>query len=310
MDLTLHRRKQGQIFTLLAIALILLLFVSVEIYSYIQEKKTIRERVETMDAFLQSIEKNFQRQIYISGYRIIFLAEVENIANGFYVADLDDFFAQAFFNGTINGNQNNLMIGASYPDLVEAIREKAVKINANITLENTTISVSQEDPWYVKFVVSSDLVMTDLQGLAEWKREQNVTAYIPVEEFEDPIYVINTNGLSKKIRKTPYDEHYNDDGLRTNLSLHFSGNFYANHSDAPSFLMRLAGNLSSDPQGNGIESFVDVQELDSQGIPVDWTKSVVDHIYFDSTNPTPGNTVSNMPAYFKIDVGHEARYQI
>ena len=66
--------KKAQIFTVLAIVLIMLMFVSFEIFSMIRERDSIKTRVSSMDSFLNSIEDNLERQMYISGFRILFLA--------------------------------------------------------------------------------------------------------------------------------------------------------------------------------------------------------------------------------------------
>ncbi|MBI2047114.1 hypothetical protein HYT26_03055 [Candidatus Pacearchaeota archaeon] len=67
--------KKGQVFTLFAIALIILFFVSYDVYSIVQDRYAVRTRISTMDNFLFSLEKNLERQVYTSGFRILFLAE-------------------------------------------------------------------------------------------------------------------------------------------------------------------------------------------------------------------------------------------
>jgi len=308
------KNKRAQIFTLLALSLIVLVFLSIQIYSHLRDKETIKQRVKSMDAFLQAVEKNLQRQVYIAGYRIIFLAESEKISKGVFVSDIDDFFEEAYFNGSVEGVDNSLMADATHDYFANTLNEKAAKINVNITLENTVISVSQDNPWNIKFVVKSDFVMQDKQKLAEWRKQQNITAYIPLTQFDDPLYIYATGGLGeeRKINKTIYDGVFNVSGDLTNLNLHFVNGNFANNSDAPSFLNRLEGNFSKDP--NGIESFVD-----TAGLPNDFdyslynpsgTKSVVDYIYFNLGDSTIGDAVVGMPTRFKIDDTHKARYQI
>ena len=144
--------------------------------------------------------------------------------------------------------------------------------------------------------------MNDKEGLASWKKSQVISTFIPVGGFEDPSHIINTRVL-RKINRTIYSF---DNTSIANLSGHFNGKYYIANPDAPSFLKRLEGDFTSDP--NGIETFVDTYEIQLQGYPIKSTMSVVDHIYF--TDADTGSTVSGMPSGFRIDEGHKPFYQI
>jgi len=290
--------KKAQLFTLFSILLIFLTFVSFEIFSSLHEREVIKTRVSTMNSFLNSIEKNLERQVYISGFRILFLAENDITSTGNYI-DVDSFFNEAFFNGSINGNSNqSILLGATYSDLINSINQKAKKINVNITLANSQIEVTQVDPWNVKFSLISDFIMQDREELARWEKEQIISAFIPVAGFEDTLYTVNTYAkVSRKINQTPYEGNYTNGVDISNLLNHVNNNYYSASSSAPSFLNRLEGNFSSD--SNGIESFVNIPEIDTQGIPT-LTKSDIDYIYFSSNNPVY-YSVLGMPSWFRVD---------
>ena len=74
------------------------MFISFELFSLIHERGVIRTRVSTMDSFLNSVEDNLEKQIYIAGFRIIFLAENYVVDTGKYIGEtgnytsIDDFF--------------------------------------------------------------------------------------------------------------------------------------------------------------------------------------------------------------------------
>lgn len=298
--------KKAQLFTAISILLITLMFVTFEVYSTINERNAIKTRISTMNGFLDSVEKNLERQVFISGFRIIFLAENQITATGNYI-NVESFFNESFFNGTINGIPNDLMLGATYGDLINSLNEKANKINVNVTLKNTRINISQENPWSVKFVVELDLFIEDQGHLASWERKQEIAATIPIVGFEDPIYTINTYArISKKINQTIYEDNYIVDGDSSNLLDHVENDYYAENPSAPSFLKRLEGDLSADP--NGIESFVRTPELSQQGLSIK-TKSTIDYIYFSSNNPTYSQ-VSGMPSWFYLDNNHFAKYNV
>lgn len=319
------RSKKAQLFTILAVALIALMFLSIEIYSHFRDKDTINNRIKSMDAFLHALEGNLQRQAYISGYRILFVAQDDIRRGGSYIADIDDFFAEAFLNGTVRDQPEVLMNGATLDDMITQINQRAAKINVNVSLTDGTIFVHQDDPWHVAFVISLNVTMEDLQGLARWQKQENITAYIPVEGFDDPLYIINTNRLlgapelDTHIVATPYDGYFNVSGNIANLSTHYTNGYYAANPLAPSFLNRMEGDLNANP--NGIESFVKVATLLDQNIDVTQfgdtgaltpnpTKSVVDYIYFDKAATTTGTVVMGITTRLKIDAAHRPKYQV
>jgi len=88
---------------------------------------------------------------------------------GDYLSDVDGLFQEAFYNGTIDGQTNfeiiQLMQRATFAGIQESINEKANKINANITFANPDFTVTQEDPWNVKFTLIVDVEIKDYSRL-------------------------------------------------------------------------------------------------------------------------------------------------
>ncbi|MFQ5531802.1 MAG: hypothetical protein ACE5ES_04265, partial [Candidatus Nanoarchaeia archaeon] len=182
------------------------------------------------------------------------------------------------------------------------------KINVNIFVNNPSINVTQTDPWNVNFTLTMNFSMQDKEGLALWNKKQTISSLIPIEGFEDPTFIVNSLArISRKINQTIHEENYAPGGDVTNLLDHVNKGYYAENIDAPSFLKRLEGDLTADV--NGIESFVNTPEFSVQGLPVDSTKSVIDHVYFD-TQGSFGSTVPGMPSWFKIDNSHRSKYGV
>ncbi|MCK5612406.1 hypothetical protein KAR91_61610 [Candidatus Pacearchaeota archaeon] len=299
--------KKAQLFTLVSMMIILLLFLSFEVYSFIQEKDSVKTRVSTMNTFLDSLEKNLERQLYISGFRILFLAQTQITTTGQYV-DIEDFFDEAFLNGTVAGNSNNsLLIGVTYSDIINSINEKAAKINTNITLANPIINITQTDPWNVMFTMTTDMTMNDNKGLANWNKKQTIVGTIPIMGLEDPFYIIHSNArVSRKINQTNFEGNYATGSDIANLYEHVENRYYTANPSAPSFLNRMEGSFSSDE--NGIESFVDLAEFSTQGLSTE-TKSVVDYIYFSNNNPSY-KTIPGMQSWFYMDTDHLEKYNV
>jgi len=297
------KNKKSQIFSLIAIAIILLFFVSYEIYSTLYERQAIKTRVKTMDSFLFSLEQDLVRKLYISGFRIVFLAENEITKTGRYTQDFNSLFSEAITQGTLNGEKSELMDGATISNITISIQEKAKKMNLLVNFSDIKVSVSQEDPWNIIVYFNATLNLTDKSNLASWYKNETIKSFVSIEGFEDPLYLISTAGkVTRKIYKTPYEGIYVISGNKTNLLLHLEKKYYTSHNDSSSFIKRLEGNNSADV--NGIESFVYIPDLSAQQ-----DKSVVDHIYFSSQNPS-STAVSGMPSWFRIDSNHSTRYQL
>lgn len=299
------RYKKGIFFTILVILIFSLFLASFTFYSGIKERKAAQKRIESMNGFLNSVEEDLPRKLFVSGFRSIFLIETKITETGQYSSNLDGNLQEIFFNGTLNQQPQDLMIGATFPELEQDIMDSARKINVNISLNNPSLSISQQDPWNVAFALTVNIVMEDRGGLASWNKTKTLVGLIPVENFEDPVYIVNTNGLVvNKIIKEPFPYFVNGSDI-SNLLNHSENSYYAESPDAPSFLDRLQGVITESP--NGIESLVNLQELSQRGINVQ-DKSVVDHIYFSAGNPGACH-VPGMPSWFKLDDEHLSLYQ-
>ena len=298
--------KKAQIFTLIALALLALLLMTVSILTISDNRKPIEKRVTTMDTFLFSIEENLDRQLYIAGFRTLFLANDYITKTGQYI-NVSEFFNESFFNASVKGVHQDIMGGANYSDIISSINDKAKKINVEIIFSNPSINVSQDDPWNIKLTLNVTIKMNDSSGISSWEKEKIVITYIPINSFEDPLYLVNTNSrIIHRFNKTIYNGIYINQGSTTNLLLHTQKGYYTENQNAPNFIKRLQGDLSSDP--NGIESLVDLSLLSQQGFPTQ-QKSVVDYIYFSNNNP-PVSQVSGMPSWFYIDDGHKVKYNV
>lgn len=274
--------KKGMIFTILTISLLSLFAISYGAYNLVQDREPTNKRINTLNNFVASVERDLPRQLFISGYRAIFLLDKKILESGSYINDVNISLNEVFFNGTLDGIHQNLMEDATFQAIQNFLTKNANKINANIRLLNPEISLIQEDPWNLKVILNITLIIEDKGNLASWNKSTLIESYIPIKNFEDPLYSVNTRGnVINKINQTPYSTFVT--GLNyENLKSHFENSYYKASASAPSFLNRLQGNLN--PNQNGIESLVNPQKLTDAGIDVKY-KSVVDYIYFSSYDP-------------------------
>lgn len=274
--------KKAIFFTLATITILTLFVATYSTYTLFQDRSTLNNRITTLNNFVTSVEQDLPRQTYISGYRAVFLFNKQIIDTGVYIQDIDTSLNEIFFNGTLGGTTQDLMDDATFSSLENFLTTNAEKINADISLQNPTISISQSDPWNLKITLNTTLIINDKGNLASWNKTTSTTSLIPITNFNDPIYTANTQGkVLMRINQTPYQTFVTGSDY-TNLENHFQNSLYKASTSAPNFLMRLQGNLSASP--TGIESLVNPQKLADAGISAKY-KSVVDYIYFSSDDP-------------------------
>jgi hypothetical protein len=311
-NMVLKKNKKGVFFTTLAIVILSLFIITFTFYSQVKERRSIQKRVETLNDFIFAIEENIPRQIRTTGFRVIFLFEKRIVESGNYISDLNSTFEEMFFNGTLYGETNTeiqaLMSGATLPEIETSLKQKAEKISANLDFINPSISISQVDPWNLEITLTMNLQVEDKSKLVLWNKTSQIKTLVPLEGFEDPLYIINTNALViNKIIENPNTTFVQGSDI-SNLQVHSTNSYYKASATAPSFLDRLEG--INNPNPNGIESLVNLQKLSMQGISVK-DKSVVDYIYFSTFDPPACNILpAGMPSWFKLDNAHLADYQV
>jgi hypothetical protein len=297
--------KKAFVFTIIVISILLLFAATYSAYSVTKNRESINKRIDTLNSFVFSTEQDLPRELYISGFRIIFIVERKIVDNFNYIPDFDAAFREAFYNGTFEGTFEPIMSGATFQGMIQSVNSKAAKINANVSLIIYNLTVDQEDPWNVRVNITGNLIIKDNSGLALWNKTTEIITKIPIENFEDPVYYISTFGkVTNKIKRTIYSNLSNI----TNLENHVENSYYINHSGSPSFLDRLEGNLgASDP--NGIESLVYLPNLFAQGITT-LDKSCVDYIYFSDDDPASSNINEVEWSWFKLDNPHILVYGV
>lgn len=292
--------KKAVFFTFIAVMLLALLMFSFSIYSRYSMRTralVIEIRINTMNGFMQDIDKDIERGGFIISHRSI-LSLVEYISsNGVFVDDAESSFEELFMNGTIDGEAQSLMADTTFSDWVDSMKEQGNRININIDFNIESITINHSNPWEVDVYLEVNIFVEDVTGIASWNITKTIMSSIPIEGFEDPTYVVKTNGkMLNVINKTPYTDFVSGTDT-SNLQAHTTNSYYLAWSTAPSFLMRLEGNLNSSPYG--IESLVNLQKLIDQGEGID-SRSVVDHIYW-SNKPVTSYDIDYMPSWFMID---------
>ena len=308
--------KKGFFFTLIGLFMIIL-FVSM-IHStkstkYTTKSIVIANRLQTLNNFISDVEKDLEREMFIGGFRT-FLSLHNHIreTEGF-LTDMDSTFFEVFINGSINSTPISLMeqegIGADFNSWMDRINEEATKFSVSVAAAPSNMELFHVTPWTVRLSLNVTFNFTDTRELAKWTISKNYIYDFPIEGFEDPIYTVYTEGkITYIVNNSRFSQFVDEDNVTTNLTLTLNNSLYTASDTAPSYLMRFVGNLSDSLLG--IESFVNLEQLNTQNIPVR-NKTLIDYIYFNDSNmPDDWCIIQNMPDWFRIDKSHASEYDV
>jgi hypothetical protein len=307
-------QKNGMYFTIMTVAFLFIFIFAFILPTYRQYAKrmsVIEMRLDSMNDYIKSLERDAERGLYISSYRAILSLEEYITVNGTFLNDVDATFKEALLNGTVKGRNTSLMAGSTFPLWIDKMKEEAGKLNIDTIIQLNDVRIYQEDPWNVMVRANLSMSIKDITDIASWNRQEFIDTKISIIDFEDPIYIVYSLGRTTNIiNATPFDGNYTFKTTKWNVSnllSHVQRRLYAANPDAPSFLMRLQNDLGPSPYG--IESLVDLVRLDSQGLEIYDTSSIVDYYYWDES--TNGNYRINFtPSWFKLDAGHLAKYNV
>lgn len=300
--------KKAMFFTLTAILLlsILIFYPTSYQYKYFTKRTMAAEqRIYAINNYVKNLERDTKRGVYISSFRALYALNDYITSSGEFLNDTKSSFYTAIINGTIHNESYVVLQNSTLTDWISKIEFEGTKLHINTEIWVNNITLYQEHPWFVTIGANLSLVVYDDAQTATWNRNTLFKVNVSILGFEDPLYIYHGLGrLTSIINKSPYDENFIIGTNTTNLMDHVENSYYVNSTLAPSFLMRLEGNLSNSPYG--IESMVYLPKFTAQGIPV-YARSSIDSVYWSSDNPTIYK-INNTPSWFYVDDNHLDRY--
>jgi len=318
----LRLNKKGFTYILVTsflVVVILMIFFATSNYNYQDQEALQQIRIRAMNDFMKNLDNDIHRATYISAFRALLTLESRMIKIGHF-DNTSDSFREAFFYGTINGTVEGVtMLNSTFSEYLSRVQEIAASTGIILDINVTNIRLTQHDPWSLDVHMMMNITAIDSKNTASWHINKEYTTNLPIETLKDPLYIRST-GIAppEGIRRLNTAVLVNGADV-SNLREHIEGVYYLASPYAPSYIMRFEGNSSPDPNGNGIESIVNFQDLESiheinPGIVFDANKVKIDYIYFDTTvNPTDKVcNVSGIPStdYFVISLNRTRMYQI
>ena len=301
--------KRAIFYTSAAIALTIVIIVTYSAYSTYRlsdKMDVVQTRIDTINFFIKDVERDINKGVFIAGFRTLLSFDQYIGTNGSYLDSAGARFKESFLNGTINRQPLSLMQDSTFTDWANKISAEADKIGIKLNFTVNDVKLNQTSPWAVDVGLDIRLDIRDKRNTSYWIRNRYLTNTISIVGFEDPLYIVNSNGRVINAIVPTNITQFVVSGNVENLLTHENNSYYISHNDSPSFLMRLEGNIGNSSMG--IESLVNLDKFTQQGLPTK-DRSIVDFIYF-GTKSTINYRINNTPQWFKIDQEHLKIYQV
>jgi hypothetical protein len=298
--------KKGVFFTLIMILFISVLLMSYRIvvdYSETDKMHAVGARIDMINDFMKSMEKDAERALYISSFRAMVSLNNYVVSEGEKIT-LPEMFTEIMENGTIEHNTSlsPLMSNQTIDIWIPRMITLADELGINLTINYSEFSVSHADAWTLRVNMDISYFINDTKGTAQWTRNKNVTAYISIIGWQDPLYGLKT-GSTRTIYKTNITS-WDSAGLL----LHMQNKTYRSSQFAPSFLDRLQNLTIPKGSGYGIETIINPNVFGNEE-----NISCVDYYYFNSSGIVGVNVTDitdNGYPDFRLDTDHCIYYNV
>jgi len=318
MAVRLFKSKKGIFFTMIAIMIITVLFVTFTPASSTTLKHnipTVNSRITTADDFVETIKTAYvPKALEVSSYNALSALSVFLRERGTLLfTDFDELnrqFTEVMLNGSIECSPGvhedietcvcsfsgcdpttiSLMRGRNFTQRlrdIEAASFSALVINTDFTSTYSDFAVKLfQDNTTGPFLVGVDLTINFSvnAGLAWWNDTVNVTTVFHYDGIEDPLYSVK----SEPLLGTRYTNIFNETNITnwniSNTWLLAHERTYNRNSDGRSFLGRFT-EVDEDSDCCGMESLINPVVMDDSDVPLTETP-YTDWCFFGSRCPT------------------------
>lgn len=277
----------------------------------------IKARVGNINEYVLDLENvTLERALQASARKaLIGLINHVNQTSQFFSSELEfkEVFSQVLLNGSYHGNLMGNMTNNTYNDWLTKIRNNAQNtFNVDTFFAVSNVQIYQVKPWFVN--VDADVEFNVSSESVFWTKNVTIKSEISVENFNDPYYLVKTNGAYlNKIRQS--GAKFNEWNVTKVKDFIRDGNYtHFGTSQAPNFLMRFYNDVSAS-ECCGIESIVNPNNAAISDNDV----SYVDYLYWSTVlgcndlNLYTENSASGINSEFpniKFDWDHVVLYRL
>ncbi len=212
--LSKKRRKSkgiafGLLLVLVSLTLISLVLLQKEIYKKNIQKSYIENRIDDINNLFDSITLDFNKAIDITAKRAIAIADSKIITSGNPLTEADKTLKELILFGSIDGEEQVLMENATINNWLQKVNIVGKEKGYDINIKIESFSIKPYDSFNLIAEGTAWINISDQNGLAAINRKYNFSKKISVENFEDPLYPLNTNSKATKIiKKSKYENNF------------------------------------------------------------------------------------------------------
>jgi hypothetical protein len=287
----------------------LVLFVSINksLVSYQSSQKSVENRINAMLGFYDNVIFDSQGSTNIICRRAIASAINYITLNGKALSSSNYTIVELMTNGSIDtihqDFMNNTIIG-DWENKIEGLGGQQ-GFQTNISIND--IVIQPADSFHLSLSYNISVNLSDTMTETNLTKTSRQSLLVNIENFEDPLYRLNTRGLVvNTIKESPHWLHYSSTDL-SNLTDDLTNSYYHRSLNGASFLDRLEGRLNqtNSPYKSpttapiGLESFVNKDKM-----PEDLLKQYatnVDYLYFSGSAVTVHQIKGDIASNFRLD---------
>src|SRR3989344_8042818 len=228
--MAIRKGRKGIFFTFAAIAMSLVIIFSFNAYTNygLKDKmESIEARIDTMNSFINGMEKDMDNAIFIVGFRSLLSVEDYMMKHDTFL-NVDDYpslsvaFEEAFVNGVIprglTEDKMPLMDNNTFLNWTDRMKTQANKTDIALSFTINDVTISHSEPWQIDVSVDLTISVQDKKNTASWAINKEYTKKINITGFVDPLYLVNNDGkVNNTIRKTIVPGFEDEDDLETHL---------------------------------------------------------------------------------------------
>ncbi|MDI6798522.1 MAG: hypothetical protein QMD12_00785 [Candidatus Aenigmarchaeota archaeon] len=310
--------RKGIIYSITSILFIIAISVVIIIYNSLSRSlgSDVSDKVvsDMINQFKKNAEADLEKAITIVGKRAILSAVNYTTTSGNALDDSVARLKELMENGTLYGDVSTFMLNNTIYNWTRRIQDIASATGFELSLNISPVEVRPYDSFNLIFKTNLTINISEKTGYVRIDRFVEKSVIVSIENFEDPLTALKTNGLYiKKIVRCPYENNHTFQVDSTwnlqNLEDDIQNGYYHPSVQGASFLDRLEGSLTTTAKYQnlapgktiGLEHFVNLQTLYDLGIPINTNKTVVDHLYWDSNTYTSYRVNGLTIDWFRID---------
>jgi phosphohistidine swiveling domain-containing protein len=177
-------------------SLLMIPIIGLVIFSFnsIESNIDTNIRANELNYFSSSIENDMERFLRIAGRRAVISAVSEIVTQGYPLADAQSNLTEMIESGTLDGKVAPLVENNNLNSWQINITQIANQSGFNVSLQNMSIEITQNDSFNVLFTARVVLDISDPNMRMGVRKNLTVNAISSIDGIEDPLFPLQTYG--------------------------------------------------------------------------------------------------------------------